>query len=145
MYDTFQPYLSELVAYIRKCAPKAKLALHQTWGHRDGSPTLQQYSDGSSMFADVKIAYEQAAAEINADLIIRSGEVLEGLKAHQITDYFRDNIHASFGLGRYALGLMWVKALTGASPYEAGEIFLDEEISTERMAIAKEVVAHTLG
>ena len=55
-------------------------------------------------------------------------------------DYFRDPIHASKGLGRYALGLMWLKTLTGKSPYEVGEIKLDEVVSKEYLEIAKKVV-----
>ena len=92
------------------------------------------------MFADVKANYERAAKEINADMIIRSGEVLEGLKANGVYDYFRDSIHVSLGLGRYALGLMWLKTLTGKSPYETSEIRLDEEVSDEYLEIAKRVV-----
>ena len=30
-YNTYQPYLSELAAYVRKLCPKAKLYIHQTW------------------------------------------------------------------------------------------------------------------
>ena len=140
IYDTFQPYLNELVAYIRKLAPKAKIALQQTWGYRDGEKSLRSYESGSAMFADVKVSYARAAEEIQADMIIKSGEVFEGLKANGVYDYFRDPIHASLGLGRYALGLMWVKTLTGKSPYETGEIRLDEEISKEHLEIAKKVV-----
>lgn len=139
-YDTFQPYLNELVAYIRKLSPKAKIALQQTWGYRDGEKSLRFYENGSAMFADIKSSYARAAEEIQADMIIKSGEVFEGLKANGVYDYFRDPIHASLGLGRYALGLMWVKTLTGKSPYETGEIRLDQEVSKEHLEIAKKVV-----
>lgn len=139
-YETFQPYLNELVAYIRGFAPKAKIALQQTWGYRDGEKNLRHYENGSAMFADVKASYVHAAEEIHADMIIRSGEVFEGLKANGVYDYFRDPIHASLGLGRYALGLMWLKTLTGKSPYEVGEIRLDEVVCKEQLEIAKKVV-----
>ena len=39
-YDTYQPYLNKLAEYIRLCAPKAKLALHQTWAYEQGSYRL---------------------------------------------------------------------------------------------------------
>ena len=140
IYETWQPYLNELIAYIRKISPHAKIVLHQTWGYKDDAMHLQYYENGSAMFADVKANYERAAKEINADMIIRSGEVLEGLKANGVYDYFRDSIHVSLGLGRYALGLMWLKTLTGKSPYETSEIRLDEEVSDEYLEIAKRVV-----
>ena len=115
IYETWQPYLNELVAYIRKLSPHSKIALQQTWGYKDDTNKLKHYENGSAMFADVRQNYERAAKEIGADMIIRSGEVFEGLKANGIYDYFRDPIHASLGLGRYALGLMWLKTLTGKS------------------------------
>lgn len=139
-YETFQPYLNELIAYIRKLVPKAKIMLHQTWGYKDDAKNLNHYENGSAMFADVKPSYELAAKEIQAAGIIRSGEVFEGLKANGVYEYFRDPIHASFGLGRYALGLMWLKTLTGKSPYETGEIKLDEDVCKEHLEIAKKVV-----
>ena len=141
IYETWQPYLDELVAYIRKYAPKAKIYLQQTWGYKDGVANLGTYENGSAMFADVKPNYERAAKEICAEKIIRSGEVMEGLKEHiSCDDIFRDAIHASFGLGRYALGLMWLKTLTGKSPYETGRIKLMEEVDDEKLEIAKKVV-----
>ena len=32
-YETYQPYLIELSAYIKKYAPKAKQIIHQTWSY----------------------------------------------------------------------------------------------------------------
>ena len=145
IYETWQPYLNELIAYIRKLAPRAKIALQQTWGYKDDTNNLKHYENGSAMFADVKQNYERAAKEIGADMIIRFGEVFEGLKANGIYDYFRDPIHASLGLGRYALGLMWLKTLTGKSPYETGAIRLDEEVGEEYLEIAKKVVEGITG
>ena len=34
-YDNFQPYLDELVKFVRHCVPKAKIALHQTWAYEE--------------------------------------------------------------------------------------------------------------
>jgi hypothetical protein len=30
-YSTYQPYLNELMEYVRKYAPGAKIGVHQTW------------------------------------------------------------------------------------------------------------------
>ena len=35
--DSYQPYITELVKYIRTMCPKAKVLLHQTWGYEIGS------------------------------------------------------------------------------------------------------------
>lgn len=140
-YSTFQPYLNNLAEYVRKHVPQAKIAMHQTWGYRDGEACLQHYANGSAMFADVEISYNKAMQDINADIILKSGKAFEMLKENGITDFYRDPIHASLGLGRYTLGLVWLKTLTGTDPYTVGEIKLDEEISEKEMEIAKKVAS----
>lgn len=140
-YETFQPYLNELVDYVRKCAPHAKIAVHQTWGYKDGTENLKHYENGSAMFADVKPTYDRVVEEIGADMIIRSGETMEGLKTNGIVNCYRDAIHASKGIGRYALGLIWLKTIMGIDPYVVGAIKLDEEVSETELEIAKKVVS----
>ena len=39
--DSYEPYISQLVEYVRKCAPKAKIYVHQTWAYEHESPTLK--------------------------------------------------------------------------------------------------------
>ena len=72
-YQTYTPYITELVAYIRKCAPKAKLIIHQTWSYEEGSARLTQelkYNTGAEMLSDVVASYNKAADEIGAEGII---------------------------------------------------------------------------
>ena len=40
--ETFYPYITELVDYIRTCQPKAKLLLQETWAYEDGSEKLEK-------------------------------------------------------------------------------------------------------
>lgn len=141
-YDTYQPYLNELAAYIRRLAPKAKLLIHQTWAYEQGSERLcveLGYKDQSDMYNDIKASYEKASKEINADDMILSGELLQllikrGIKVH------RDTFHASFGLGRYAIGLLWYSTLTGNSVEDNSFCDFDEEISQELIGAVKECV-----
>lgn len=141
-YDTYQPYLNELAAYIRRLAPKAKLLIHQTWAYEQGSERLcveLGYKDQSDMYNDIKASYEKASKEINADDMILSGELLQllikrGIKVH------RDTFHASFGLGRYAIGLLWYSTLTGNSVGDNSFCDFDEEISQELIGAVKECV-----
>lgn len=142
-YETYQPYLNSLVECIRRCVPKAKIAVHQTWAYKQGSPKLCEhmgYDDHSQMFRDVQTAYQKAAEEIRADFIIPSGAVLKALLENGIESVHRDNSHASLGVGRYALGLTWYTALSGRNV--AGNTFssFDEEVTEEQMEIAKKCV-----
>ena len=112
-YATYQPYLNELAAYVRSLCPKAKLYIHQTWAYEANSAKLESvaFPTPEAMFADVEKAYAKAAADISADGIIPSGKLMLQLSEH--TPVHRDTYHASLGIGRLALGLLWYTTLSG--------------------------------
>ena len=142
-YETYQPYLDKLAEYIRTHAPKAKLALQQTWAYEEGSTRLNEelgYVDYKDMLTDVKKAYSKAAKAIKADFIIPSGEVFAELLQNGIEKVHRDTFHASLGLGRYTLGLLWYRVLTGNSVEQNKFRDFDETVSEEQIAIAKRCV-----
>ncbi len=141
---TYQPYLNNLVQYVRDCVPKAKIVVHQTWAYEQGCQRLNeelQYRDYKDMLRDVVAAYQKAANDIGADFIIPSGEVFDALLENGIEKIHRDTYHASLGLGRYALGLTWYRFLTGNDI--SGNTFacFDEDVSAEQMVIAKKCVS----
>lgn len=142
-YKTYQPYLHKLVEYIRLCAPQAKIYIQQTWAYEQDSPRLNEkmgYTDQKDMFNDLKKAYDQAAADEKLDGIIPSGAVLQALLANGIEKVHRDTFHASLGLGRYALGLIWFKVLTGKDIQDNMFCKFDEEVTPDEIAIAKKCV-----
>lgn len=141
-YETFQPYLTALAEHVRKCQPKAKLLLHQTWAYEDGSSMLRNtagYETAEAMLTDIIAAYAQAAESICADGLIPSGELMGKLVQAGMTVH-RDTFHASLGAGRYALGLLWYRMLTGASV--TGNPFRDfaEPIAEEAVGQIKALV-----
>jgi len=142
-YETYQPYLDTLVEYVRSCVPKTKIAIHQTWAYEQDSQRLNVelgYDNHTDMFKDIKRAYENAAKAVDADFIIPSGEVFQKMIASGIEKVHRDTFHASLGLGRYALGLLWYAILTGNDI--TGNMFcdFDEEISKTEIEIAKQSI-----
>lgn len=142
-YESYQPYLDGIIEYVRRLAPKAKIAIHQTWAYEQGSKRLCEemgYSHYSEMLGDIVKAYAAAAEHIGADLIIPSGEVFGAMLEKGIGKIHRDTFHASLGLGRYALGLTWYRFLTGNSV--AGNTFgnFDEPVPAEECAIARACV-----
>ena len=141
-YETYQPYLNELVDYVRLCVPKAKILVHQTWAYEQGSQRLHDfgYADQADMFRGLKAAYEKVAQDIDADGIIPSGEVLQALLANGIEKVHRDTFHASFGLGRFALGLTWYTVLTGRDVEGIAFSGFAEEVTPQQIAIVKKCV-----
>ena len=98
------------------------------------------YSDYKEMLDDIVKSYQKAVEHIGADFIIPSGEVFGAMLENGIEKIHRDTFHASLGLGRYALGLIWYKTLTGNDVLENPFCDFDEEVSAEQLVIAKKCV-----
>ncbi len=142
-FETFQPYLSALADYVREYAPKAKIYMHQTWGYEENSPRLNEtmgYASHLDMFKDLENSYAKAKEAICGDGIIPSGKTFCKLTEKGIPNIHRDTSHASFGLGRYALGLTWYKTLTGNSVLSNTFSDFDCPVSEEEIKIAKTCV-----
>lgn len=142
-YETYQPYLDKIVEYVRIHVPKAKIAIHQTWAYEENSQRLNVelgYKNQVDMFEDIKTAYEKAFKAVNADLMIPSGEVFQKLISSGIEKVYRDTFHASLGVGRYTLGLLWYMVLTGKSITSNTFCDFDEEVSETEIEIAKKCV-----
>lgn len=147
-YGTYQPYIGEIVNFMRQCVPKAKIAIHQTWAYEQGSYMLNErlgYSEHTRMFEDVKASYQKCFEEVNADIIIQSGEVLQKLIASGIEKVHRDTYHLSYGIGRYAVALLWYSVLTGNNVKNNEFCDFDEEISKADIETAKKCVAEICG
>lgn len=147
-YDTYQPYLDKIMEYVRNFVPKAKIAVHQTWAYEQDSERLNVkmgYKNHTDMFNDIEASYKKAAEAIGADMIIPSGELFQKLIASGIDKVHRDTFHAGFGLGRYALGLLWYAVLTGNDVKNNDFCDFDEEVSQHQIEIAKKCVDALVG
>ena len=141
--ETYYPYIHEVMAYVREKLPNAKIYVHQTWAYEHGCPRSFEVTDGKGaefMLAGIREAYSRAKKEIGAEAIIPSGELMELLRVNGASKIYRDTFHASMGLGRYAVGLLWFKLFTGSSVLNNSFCELDEPVSDEDLAIARRCV-----
>jgi hypothetical protein len=139
--DSFYPYIHEVVEYVRKKLPKAKIYIHQTWAYEWGSPRSLEVTDGKGsafMLDGIRRAYKRAKDEIGADGIIPSGELMELLRLRGAEGIYRDTFHAGMGLGRYAVGLLWYKLFTGRGVLNNGFNELDVPTEEKDLIIARE-------
>lgn len=139
VYGSYQPYLSKLAEYIRFYAPTAELVIQQTWAYERDSArlnTMMGYSDPEFMYRDLKDAYDKAAASLGARLI-PCGEAFIRLYRRGIKHH-RDTFHASYGLGRYTLALVWYETLLGKPAIGNALREFDEEITEEGIRAAQE-------
>ena len=138
--DSFYPYIHEVVNYVRSKLPKAKIYIHQTWAYEHGCPRVFEITDGKDaefMLDGIRRSYKRAKKEMGAEAIIPSGELMELLYQNGATKIYRDSYHASLGLGRYAVGLLWFKLFTGRIVLNNSFTQLDEEASESDLQIAR--------
>ena len=143
-WKTYQPYLSELVAYVKKYAPQAKLLLHETWAYDNNDQIKLEkagFANAEDMYRAVVESYQRAAEEMQAFGVIPSGHAVDRVIQNGIACPYRDGFHMSFGVGRYLLGLLWFCCLTGRSPYDIPQISTDREITAEEYEIICKTVA----
>lgn len=147
VYDTFVPFLPELSAYVKKLVPKAKQYIYETWAYEEGSQRLAGvgYEKRIDMYNDVRACYQRAAKEINADGYIPAGTMFQRLIEKGVTNLHRDGWHASRGIGRYALGLLWYQTLTGLDITDNTFAKFDEPVDPDTVRIIKETVSEFKG
>lgn len=136
-WDTYNPYLEAVAAYVRKYCPHTKLVIHQTWAYENGSEKLehQGFETSADMFAEIEKAYNKAAELISADGIIPAGKAMLIASQTGIEKVHRDTFHASYGAGRYLLALCWFKYLTGKDISDNDFDDFDEPVTEEERKI----------
>lgn len=140
-YKTYQPYLDTVAAYVRKYCPKAKLYIHQTWAYENNYPRMAvaNCKTDKEMFGKLEKAYKKAAKAIDAEGIIPSGKAMITALSKGMERVHRDGLHASLGFGRYLIGLVWYKLLTGNSVLTNTFAEFDEPIAENEITLAKQI------
>lgn len=141
--ESYYPYVREVAQFIRERAPRAKLVFQETWAYEDGCDRLEEIRGdrrAETMYRELKEAYLLAKKEVCADGMIPSGDLFELMRQRGIGGLYRDTFHASLGLGRYAIALLWYHVMTGADV--AGNSFrdFDEAVSESDISAVKACV-----
>lgn len=122
--ETYEPFMGELIAFIKEKAPKATIVFHRTWQYEKGSrhgdfPTYG--CDREKMYECIVSATAEAAARYGID-IIGSGDAIH--KAVMLDEFdpekggvslYRDGFHLGGTYGRYLAALVWFSFFTGRS------------------------------
>ena len=121
--ESYDPYLEDLAAYVRKQKPNAKLCFHQTWAYEtdsDHGGFAFYGNDQKQMYDRIVSTTTQMAARIGAD-ILPVGRVIQYIRENVPEfDYGnggmslnRDGFHLSWEYGRYAAAVTWLRVLSG--------------------------------
>lgn len=127
LMETYQPYLSKMVGYLRERAPGAELLLQETWAYEIDSlhEKFHRYDHSQQkMYAALSACYRKAAEETGLRLI-PCGDVIQALRGREPFRYeeggmsiCRDGFHMNVIYGRYLLAAVWYRTLTGRSVRE---------------------------
>jgi hypothetical protein len=146
--ETYEPYLSRLAAFVREHAPAAKLYIQQTWAYEAGCPRLinvARVESAEEMLKRLTENYRFAAETVSADGIIPAGDAMyrytKAGENGELLPIHRDTFHASYGVGRYLLGLVWYMTLCGGDISENTFRDFDVPVTDEEIARAKRVAA----
>lgn len=145
-YEKYQPYLSELAAYVRRLCPPAKLVLQMTWtfSHECKRFKLTPFDTPEQMFPAIEDAYARAAEAIDAHFVIPSGRAMRKLYGEIGDETYRDGFHCHMGHSRYMLACMWFMAFTGKSVQGNGFCDFDTEISEEMIERVQRIATETM-
>ncbi len=121
-YETYEPFLSELIAHIKAHAPQAKIVFHRTWPYEKGSThgAFPSYGCDRSVMYEKIVGASAVAAEAHGLDIIGSGDIVYALgetdafnKEKGGVSLYRDGFHLGWIYGRYLVALVWYKFFTG--------------------------------
>ncbi len=140
-FESYMPYIERINEWIRLRCPDTKILLHQTWAYPENHARLSEVGFGTTgeMFSKVKEAYAKAQKAINPDGVIKSGEAMLEAYGTFPDAVYRDQIHASYGFGRYLLGCVWYRHLFGENP-KAHISNFDEPVDSRYLSQTDKIV-----
>lgn len=141
-FKTYTPYIENLVEYVKKYCPHAKIYIHETWAYPSDTDLINRlnYTKHSEMYNALKEAYAKAKELINPDGYIPSGSVVNNAISLGLNNAYRDSLHMSYGAGRYLLALTWLKSIVNIDVSNDTFNDLDEPITKEEREIIIQAV-----
>lgn len=140
-YDTYQPFLHQLLHYVRPRVPAEAVFLwYQTWAYAQdsGHKEFPNYgNDQMTMYKAIVTASRQAMKEEKIRRVVPAGTAIQNGRTSSLGDSFnRDGYHLERNHGRYTAACAWFEALTGLSV--VGNPWHPESVSPETARICQE-------
>lgn len=119
-YETYQPYLHQLVQFVLQRVPgKAVMLWYQTWAYAQdsGHKEFPKYNnDQMTMYKAIVAASRRAMRDEKIRRVVPAGTAIQNGRTSSMGDSFnRDGYHLEKTHGRYTVACTWFEALTGIS------------------------------
>ncbi|MBO5338944.1 MAG: DUF4886 domain-containing protein [Clostridia bacterium] len=143
--ETYEPYLTNILEFLKEQCPKAEIVFHRTWAYDDNSTHggFANYDNNRKTMINAIIEASNQLAGKHSLRVIPNGEAIE--LARDLPEFQgerninRDGFHLSLDYGRYLAGLVMYGFFSGDSPlnvtYEPENT--DKEINKKLKEVAK--------
>ncbi len=118
LYESYSPYLEQLISAVNATQPQAEIVWHMTWAYSVESqhPEFPNYDRNQQKMLD---AIHQCVRNLKKDYrikrIIPSGTTIQSLRLSEVNnppmEFTRDGYHMDYGAGRYAVACTWYETL----------------------------------
>ena len=116
LQETYEPYLGDLVGYVKEMAPDSKIMWHMTWAYAKEAthPQFPNYGKDQAKMYEQIVQASKAACEKYSLEVIPCGTAIQNIRGTRLGENVtRDGFHLNFGAGCYAASCTVYKALTG--------------------------------
>lgn len=118
--SSYEPYLTQLIDYVKAVRPNANLLWNMTWAYQADNTHGDYAKYGSSQ----NVMYRSIINAVHTNIInnnnffaiIPCGTAVQNMRTSTFGDTLtRDGYHMDKIYGRYLLGAMWAKIITGGA------------------------------
>ncbi len=119
-YSTYQPYMDQLVKYIRAHVKgKPRIVFHQTWAYASDSKHdgFRRYGNSQQqMYEAIVACTRRVIADLHPDILVPAGTAIQNARTSSLGDNLnRDGYHLNLIYGRYTAACAWFEAITKKS------------------------------
>ncbi len=141
--------LGEILTYLEKNKPNAKVYWHMTWAYQQNST----HSGFANYGKDQMTMYNAILSAVGSEVktkdsilgVIPAGTAIQNLRTSYIGDTVtRDGYHLSYDYGRYTAALTWFAYFTGKSPDVINWIPGDQPILKAHLPAIREAVKNAI-
>jgi hypothetical protein len=138
--ETYQPYLSNLFAYVKQRAtnPKVKFVWHQTWAYAayaNLSGFKNYNNDQMTMYKAIMSASKNVKNIVPIQLLVPAGTAIQNARTKLGDVLNRDGYHLDLNVGRYTAACTWYEKLFGKNVI--GNTYRPDKLSAEDAEIAQ--------
>lgn len=138
-YATYQPYLADMVTFVKKHCPRARLLWHQTWAYAANSTHdgFANYGrNQQQMYKSIIAASRRAMRDGKFKRVVPSGTAIQNARSSFIGDKLdRDGYHLNLIYGRYVAACTWLEVLTGKSA--VGNSYAPEGMTSQLIRVSQ--------